>query len=96
MSDEDLQRIRAAWTERGVSFKPCPVCAKPGTWVLAPTFTRLAGRAQQDGPPMANDYGYPLVPVVCNNCGNTLLFNVLMLGLGAALDASPEEGAESG
>ncbi len=45
---------------------------------------------------MANDYGYPLVPVVCNNCGNTLLFNVLMLGLGAALDASPEEGAESG
>lgn len=37
----------------------------------------LAGLFKKEEPPAA----YPLLPLICNNCGNTILLNVYILGI---------------
>ncbi len=61
--------------------KACPVCGQR-SWVVAQGVTYL----ELGVPGTRYTTGYreeaiPCVPVVCNHCGNTLLFNLIVLGI---------------
>jgi hypothetical protein len=55
----------------------CPICGTEDWVILDISETRLFTGA---GKPMA-DKVYPVVPVMCRNCGHMLLFNALRLGV---------------
>jgi len=74
---EPSARAVMAWIERkaGTASLTCQVCSRDD-WSVSPVVGRLP--AGFDELAVAS---YPLVPVVCTNCGNTLLLNALVMGL---------------
>jgi hypothetical protein len=80
------ERIVAAINEKRMPntvILPCAICAHRN-WVIG-NFIPLPFSIQPD---LFNPFGekiYPLVTVICSNCGNTLFVNIRVLGF------SPEE-----
>ena|ERR1700683_474599 len=57
--------------------RSCPVCGVE-KWGFAPSFLQIpTADLGFDAPPRP----YPAVALVCGNCGNTLFFNAVMMGL---------------
>ena len=73
------EKILAALNKQGAP-KICALCGK-GPWALADAFYFLT--AHQEMPNISvGKPGMPLVAMVCQNCGNTALINLLTLDLG--------------
>jgi hypothetical protein len=72
------EKIVEALKQQGAT-RACALCGK-GPWALADAFYFLT--AQQDLPNVSvGSPGMPLAAMVCENCGNTVLINMLILGL---------------
>ena len=68
-----LEHLRAKWLNR-----PCPIC-QGGPWSVSDKTFQLLEFNQAGltlGGPVV-----PVVPVICTNCGNTVLINALIVGL---------------
>lgn len=82
--DEIYKRINDALKSRG-ALNPCAVCGQDDKWIHADGFVRLQSLRNPNKPSSGNE-GYPLLPIICKNCGNTIFLNLLILGF-----ASPGE-----
>ena len=87
---ETSDRILAAIDERLPEGRvgPCPICGTTD-WKLASGFVVLKVEARVRG--MA--FGGPAIPcaaIVCKNCGNTHLMNLVVLGLEDLFQPEPE------
>jgi len=81
-TDRTQTVIDALNERRGTRELMCQICARRN-WTLedgfvAPTLQRDLYDLQHGFKPTI----LPLVALTCSNCGNTLLLNVLILGLG--------------
>jgi hypothetical protein len=79
---EELVRINAAIQEKAGGYKPCHVCGTT-TWIVYPGLVPLT--IQLKGPIVGTEetiVGTSCVMLVCQKCGNTILLNVFILGLG--------------
>lgn len=77
----DLQsKVRTALQEKGLPGA-CPVCGKT-SWVIAEGITYI--ELEVPSTRFATSYqgqAMPCVPLVCDHCGHTLLFNLIVLGI---------------
>jgi hypothetical protein len=81
-----IEYLREKW--RG---NPCPMC-RVVQWSVLPSIYQL---------PQFNPLGMvvggsliPVFPVVCNNCGNTILVNAITAGLLPPTPGMPNPGAK--
>ena len=69
-----IEHLRAKWSQR-----PCPMCGIAQWSVQESTYQLLEfnqGVGLSIGGPLI-----PVLPVTCNNCGNTILVNAIKAGL---------------
>ena len=73
----DLDKLNRALSKM---ISVCPACQQRGTLSVMPTLMELrefhGGDFVIGGSPIV-----PLVVLTCNNCGNTILINALVVGL---------------
>jgi hypothetical protein len=89
-SDEARARILKAFLTRmpRQALGPCPLC-QTLSWGLEDGFVGLAGSTEMIGQPLgaqqssyaSQDLVLPMAALVCTNCGNTYLINLMYLGL---------------
>ena len=77
-TEETRNEIIAALNER-IRITACPLCGTNG-WTLAEGFAPLALQGGFYGF-QVGERVLPCVALVCNNCGNTHLINLLNIGL---------------
>jgi hypothetical protein len=68
-----INYLREKWAGR-----PCPLCAV-GNWTVQTSAFEL--RQFYEGNMVLGGPIIPVVPVVCTNCGNTVLVNALIAGV---------------
>ncbi len=79
-SEEDRAKIVAAITKRVPKIGVCPICGNPD-WQFQDGFIRIV--VQKDIRNISlGGQNYPCVVIICKNCGNTHLLNLITLGLG--------------
>jgi hypothetical protein len=69
-----IRRINEVWTGN----RPCPICSKSTRWDISGIH-----QVQQynEGNHCPGAAIAPLILVSCRNCGNTILFNAISLGI---------------
>ena len=67
-------RISTVWKGK----RECPICISRTTWAIS-TFVEV--REFNEGNHCPGAAITPLIPVQCNNCGYTVLFNAIALGV---------------
>lgn len=95
LKPEVMERILGAMRERVPNWQPCAVCAQ-SNWQVIDGLVRIAVADDLTGPAGLGPRAMPLVAVMCNICGNTVLLNLMILGLadlvselGARLEGQP-------
>lgn len=78
-SDADKQVILDAVRQRAPQIGVCPICRSPN-WTIGTGFTLLTIQDATAGIVLGGPI-MPCVSMICTNCGNTVLLNVLVLGL---------------
>lgn len=84
-TEEERQEIEKAIREKAPGLGRCALC-EHGHWNLQDGFVT---QVLQDGPKSLK-LGGPAIPsivVICSNCGNTYLLNVIALGLRHLLES---------
>ena len=56
----------------------CPICNQK-KWIFVDKMFHLPEYVQD--PDLMSNYSYPVVPIVCENCGNTLFISAIVAGL---------------
>lgn len=74
-----IEKIIQAVNSRGAP-RPCPLCQKHGTWTFVDGYIVLSVKGSYIAPNLVLDL--PCVAMSCQNCGNTQLINLSVLGLG--------------
>ncbi|HXS24445.1 MAG TPA: hypothetical protein VN719_09460 [Gemmatimonadales bacterium] len=76
------------WRMAGV----CPICGTTG-WEMSSSIVQLMG--YYGGTLVAGGPVFPLVPVFCKNCGYTLLFSAIAMGIVIPEPPAPNVGTEA-
>jgi hypothetical protein len=79
-----IQHLTTKWHGR-----TCPICTV-GSWNVQDSSFEL--REFNGGNMVIGGPIIPVVPVICSNCGNTVLINAIMAGLVEADTPKPSEG----
>ena len=66
--------------------KPCPTCGH-NNWTMGPSMVLLP--TYEPSSPPTFGVGHPCLTLVCSKCGNTVLFNVYVLGLAEVMGLPP-------
>ncbi len=78
-TEQQRDEIIAAFREKAPAFKACPVCGKKAfslqDGMIPLTVQKEPGVMSIGGPSL------PCVGLICDNCGNTVLINLMILGL---------------
>lgn len=74
----DREKFATLLNERWDGQKECPICKK-NEWLLSDYLAEV--RTFTKGSILLGAPVYPVVVVTCRVCGNTLLFNAIVLGL---------------
>lgn len=80
MADEHpvTKRLNELWNKKAKN-PHCQVCGEMqwqwGVGFLTPVLVDSPTKTSLGGP------AYPLIPIICGNCGNTLLINLLIFGI---------------
>jgi hypothetical protein len=94
MPQEIQQRILLAIQARAPAMSGCPVC-RVGRWTLIDGIVKLPVITDPKQFPnvVLGGATLPTVALVCNNCGNTIFMNLMVLGLTDLTEAkaSPAE-----
>lgn len=88
---EDSARILQAIQERVPNVAPCAVCGTRN-FTLGEGFVRLDLSELHSSAIRIGGPALPSVALVCQNCGNTILLNLIVLGL-TDLAVAPPRGA---
>jgi hypothetical protein len=78
LNEDSIKTIIANLNQRGAPLI-CPLCNKTNSWALAEGFLVLSVRGSFKSPHLVLDL--PCVGLSCQNCGNTHLINLGVLGL---------------
>jgi len=79
LSQEQRECV-AVWLREKWKGATCPLC-KQGKWVVGPNLVALrAVPPTSVGDLLMGGPVYPLVPISCANCANTMLVNALVIG----------------
>ena len=78
-SPEEMDRIVAAIRERVPEIAKCAACGHD-QWTLADGLVRLTLQKER-GVVVVGGRNMPCVALICKRCGNTLLLNMIVLGL---------------
>ncbi len=78
-SQADKETILAAVKLRIPVMGACPICRIPN-WAIGDGFTLVMTQDSPKGVVIGGPV-MPCVSIICTNCGNTVLLNVLILGL---------------
>jgi len=74
VAEKIIQYLNEKWQKR-----PCPMCGV-GNWSVQDRVFELrefhGGSLVVGGTPII-----PIIPVICNNCGNTILINAIIAGV---------------
>lgn len=85
-SNKAIHHLRTKWANR-----PCPMCGG-GPWTVQDSTFQLMefseGGLVLGGPVL------PVIPVVCTNCGNTVLVNAIVSGIMAPAPPVPPSAEE--
>ncbi|MBI4292519.1 MAG: hypothetical protein HY661_13665 [Betaproteobacteria bacterium] len=76
--EEVIKKITIALNEKAGGQQPCVVCGKT-QWLIVDQFVTMTV-AKEPNAVRLGGASMPLVPLVCTNCGNTHLLNLLVLG----------------
>jgi hypothetical protein len=68
-----IEHLKAKWAGR-----PCPLCLV-GNWNVHDSTFQLT--EFNEGSMVIGGPVIPVIPVICNNCGNTVLVNAITAGL---------------
>lgn len=86
-TDNEQQKILAAIQAKVPQIKNCPICGSV-KWNLSVGVVTLSIQ-EQPGTIVLGGPGMPCIPLVCLNCGNTVLLNMMVLGLKDMLEKPP-------
>jgi hypothetical protein len=90
LTENEIQSLQK-WLGEKWTNRNCVTCGV-NNWNLNPYIAIMPlhtpGRVLVGGP------SFPVVPVVCNNCGNALLFNAVTIGLMNVAEGSPQGGTD--
>jgi hypothetical protein len=100
MADEKLElnefqrRAIAIIESKWKGSHKCPIC-ETESWIIG-LLGATPRNAREDGGEGGLDFGsiFPTVPIVCDNCGYTLLFSAIAAGI-VELPAGPSEAEAS-
>jgi hypothetical protein len=95
-TSESIDRVMRALNERTAEtpeeFTTCSFCHHR-EWTVSTGYVFLA--VQDDpGNIQLGGRGLPLFPLTCTTCGNTLFFNLMVLGLGDLLQTDEKKETE--
>jgi hypothetical protein len=77
-----IEHLNTKWGNR-----PCPMCST-SSWTVSDTIYEL--REFHGGNiVLGNGPIYPIVPVSCNNCGNTIIVNAIQAGAVERQESKP-------
>lgn len=85
LSPEQKNKILDRIKERTRTVRSCVVCGN-NKWELSDGFTFLTIQENLSTLNLGGR-GQPCVAVTCNNCGNTNLLNLMVLGLGDLIES---------
>ena len=91
LDDEQIKTV-LSWINDRWKTHECPVCSAQN-WVISETVFEMREFNPKEfvvGAPVS-----PLVVLVCNNCGYSMAFNALKIGVVAQPIADVEEGSGS-
>jgi hypothetical protein len=99
LDDEQKRRVEAAVKERFPDPGPCPICRKDEWHVVPDGFVIVPFQQDIERDPdgdaslgvLQASQMMPSVAVLCVTCGNTLLLNAYVLGLGDLIGPSLTE-----
>jgi len=77
-TEEEKQKILSVLQEKGVG-NLCPLCRK-GSWILPDGIVTPVLQEKLPDIQVTGTY-FPNYPLVCVNCGNTVLINLNAIGL---------------
>ena len=79
-TNEEIQNriIEAIKKKTGNRVIDCPICGHK-SWQIGVGYMTL-GSAKHPTEQQMGGNMYPNIPMICNNCGNTRLINLLVLG----------------
>jgi predicted nucleic-acid-binding Zn-ribbon protein len=83
LSPEQKDKILDRIKERTQTIRKCVVCGN-NTWELSDGFFSMQENLSKLN---LGGRGQPCVAVTCNNCGNTNLLNLMVLGLGDLIES---------
>jgi len=91
-SEEVGQKIVAALRQRlpNQKLSPCAICGT-NAWFINKGYVRLSIQEDLLGAVLGGK-AFPMIALICTNCGNTHLLNLKVLGLGEL--AEPDTKAE--
>jgi hypothetical protein len=78
MARIDVEKIIKHLKTKWPDGKRCPMCNSPDWRVQDSTFEL---RDFHPHAVLSSGQAFPVVPVVCNNCGNTILLNAFVTGI---------------
>mgnify|MGYP001619952440 FL=1 len=89
----DIPAIVAQKLEEKLSGKGlwCVGCGEVATWQLAPGFVNILLQKDLGNGLVIGGPTMPAVALVCTGCGNTLIFNLKVLGVTTAIEEKAKE-----
>ncbi len=74
-SDQEkaITYLKEKWPE---TSRICPICGN-AEFVISDTIFAIT---EYDSPTLGS-VGFPIIPIVCDNCGNVILFNAIKMGI---------------
>lgn len=76
---EVFAKLVGLLNEKTGGQQPCAVCGKQA-WRLQESFIHMPVAPHPNAVRLGGE-GFPMWPIVCGNCGNTLFLNLLVLGV---------------
>ena len=74
----DLEKAERWLNERWRGDRLCSVCGKNDWWICDEV---VEVKAYNEGRLLAGGSVFPLLAVICRECGNTLLFSAMLAGV---------------
>lgn len=80
-NDEEVMKriLEAVQAKLGQHDARCSLCGH-NQWAIGSRFVVLSASKSPRGMVLGGGEGFPLVPIICQHCGNAHLLNLLVLG----------------
>lgn len=94
---EVMDLVVSRLNERAGGIRDCVVCGERN-WLIEPMFAQVQATRNLNVAKIGGN-SFPLLPLVCQNCGNTHFLNLMVLGFRdlseLAIDEDEDEGGDA-